>query len=65
MLVEQDGRSPPKPLAISKNINAQPAPQIPNLMLKPNRCAANWRKCATAQGAQNLRVFPEPSPARM
>jgi len=62
---EQDGRSPPKPLAISKNLNDQPAPQLPKPMPKPDRCAAGWRKRSTAQGGQNLRVFPKPAPARM
>jgi hypothetical protein len=39
-LAEQNGRSPPKPLAISKSLNDQPAPQLPKPAPKPDRCAA-------------------------
>jgi len=47
-----DGRSRPKSLAISKNLNNQPAPKLPKHAPKPDRCTANGRWHNTAQGGQ-------------
>jgi hypothetical protein len=63
--LRQNGRFPPNPLAISKNLNDQPAPQLPKPTLKPDRETADWRWHCVTQGGQNLRVFPKPSPASM
>jgi hypothetical protein len=52
--VEQDGRSPLKPLAISKNLNDQPAPQLPKSAPKLDRGTANWRWHNAAQGEPHL-----------